>query len=411
MSSEINSSIAICGKMWAEDIDGSVAHAKMLGKCGIITMKESEALVSELGKIKAEIASGKLPIDKAAEDIHSFVEAELVNRIGDAGKKLHTTRSRNDQVATDLKLYLRKKIGVIQDNIKVFVGALIKQAESHVDTVMPGYTHLQPAQPVTLAHHLLAYVAMMERDFVRLGNCKNLMNTCPLGAGALAGTNFPIDRAMTARELGFDKPTVNGMDSVSDRDHVIELASCLSILMMHLSRLAEEVIIWNTPQFGFVALSSEYSTGSSMMPNKKNPDMAELVRGKVGRVYGNLLNLLTIMKGLPLCYNKDMQGDKEAIFDSCEIAVLCLQVMTGMIEASVFDKEKMFAACKLGNLGATDYADNLVKEGMPFRDAYVLTKEKLESGLELPITLRTSQGGPSVESVKAQIEYFKKIFH
>lgn len=439
-SSEINSSIKFCGKMWAEDIDGSIAHARMLGKCKIITEQDAEILVVQLGKIKSEIANGSLKIDNGAEDIHSFIESELTKRLGDVGKKLHTARSRNDQVATDTKLYLRKQIREVQELVKGFMGELLKIADNHVHTIMPGFTHLQPAQPVTLAHHMLSYCSMLERDFTRLDDCSKRMNLCPLGSGAIAGTTFAIDRKMTARELGFDDITRNSMDSVSDRDHVIELASCLSILMMHLSRLCEEIIIWSTPNFGFVTLSDEYSTGSSMMPQKKNPDMAELVRGRVGRVYGTLINILTTMKALPLTYNKDMQEDKEAIFDALDTTKLCVAVTTGMVATAKFNSDSMLRACRLGFINATDCADYLVSRGVPFRDAYKVVGEvvaicvgrgigledlKLDEfkhahpsfeqdiykvlDYESCVARRLSEGGPSPKSVRAQIDYFKSI--
>ena len=441
-SNEINSSIRICGKMWAEDIDGSIAHARMLGACGIITAKESGVIVQELGKIKSELQNRKLVIDEKAEDIHSFIEAELTRRLGDVGKKLHTARSRNDQVATDTKMYLRTQIREVQSLIKNFISVLVKTARLHIDTIMPGFTHLQPAQPVTLAHHLLAYCAMLGRDNTRLENCKNIMNFCPLGAGALAGTTFPINRDMAAKELGFCAPTLNSMDTSGDRDHIIELASCLSILMMHLSRLAEEIIIWNTPSFGFISLGDEYSTGSSMMPNKKNPDMAELVRGKCGRVYGVLFNILTTMKALPLTYNKDMQEDKEAIFDALGTSKLCLEVMAGMIETAVFHADKMLEACRKGFINATDCADYLVAKGVPFREAYQIVGglvavciEKGKGLEDLPLSdyqvkhekfekdiykalefgacvaRRGSLGGPSRKSVLQQIKTIETIYN
>ena len=439
-SDEINSSIHICGKMWEEDIAGSIAHARMLGKCGIITMKEADSLIAELGKVKDEISAGRLEIDKTAEDIHSFIETELTKRLGNIGKKLHTARSRNDQVATDTKLYLRKQITQVQDLVKEFMAVLVQRAEENIDTIMPGFTHLQPAQPVTLAHHLLAYCAMLERDFARFSDCKKRMNLCPLGTGALAGTTFPIDRQMTAKELGFDGVTINSMDTSGDRDHIIELASGLGILMMHLSRLAEEIIIWNTPNFGFITLSDEYSTGSSMMPQKKNPDMAELVRGKVGRVYGTLVNLLTSMKALPLTYNKDMQEDKEAIFNTLDTVKLCIAVMTGMIATAKFNADKMLLACKFGFINATDCADYLASRGVPFREAYKsvgelvalcqkrgisledltlaefkLSNTKFEKDifevLQVCVEKRKSEGGPAKQSVAKQISHFKKFLN
>lgn len=425
--------------MFREDIDGSIAHAKMLGAKNIISASDAELIIKELQQIKTDLESGKLQLDETAEDIHSFVELELTNRIGDAGKKLHTARSRNDQVATDLKLYLRNRINELQSYVKDFAAQLTEQAEKHINTIMPGFTHLQPAQPVTLAQHLLAYCSMLMRDFTRMEDCKTRMNLCPLGSGALAGTTFPIDRQFTAKELGFTGPTLNSIDSVSDRDHVIELNSALSILMMHLSRFAEEIIIWSTPNFGFVELSDGYSTGSSMMPQKKNPDMAELVRGKVGKVYGNLISLLTLMKAQPLAYNKDMQEDKQATFESCDIAALCLQVMAGMIETASFNKNKMADACDKGFINATDCADYLVTAGVSFRDAYKTVGELvaycIEKGttlnkLELPefqkfsnkfmkdiyaaidmktcVNKRNSFGGTAPASVKKQIAVVKK---
>ena len=437
---DLNSSIKIDSVMFREDILGSIAHANMLGACGIITKAECATLVSELGKIKQELENGTLGIDFSAEDIHSFVEAELTKRLGDTGKKIHTARSRNDQVATDLKLYLRGKTQKIQSEISNLVRTLIVIAEEHIDTIMPGYTHLQRAQPITLAHHLLAYVSMFVRDYGRFTDCIARMNYCPLGSGALAGTTYTIDRKMTAKELGFTAPVPNSLDGVSDRDHCIELASTISILMMHLSRFGEEVIIWNTQEFGFIELSDAYSTGSSMMPQKKNPDIAELARSKAGRVFGNLSTLLAMMKALPLSYNKDMQEDKEAIFDSIDTALLCLPPFAGMLKTATFKKDKMLKAVENGFVNATDCADYLVKKGMAFRDAYKIAGQLVSHCVENQTTLETlplgifqqyselfdvdvfkaidlntcvnkrnSEGGPSKQSVKAQLDLFKAL--
>ncbi|MCL2353874.1 MAG: argininosuccinate lyase, partial [Defluviitaleaceae bacterium] len=332
-----NDSIGFDHVMFEEDIEGSVAHAHMLGQVGIISKDEAALITSELEKIKEDIKSGAIVIDFDAEDIHTFVEMELTKRIGDVGKKLHTARARNDQTATTAKLYLRKRVAEVQKAIAALVGTINEVAEEHLDTIMPGFTHLQLAQPITLAHHLIGYNAMLMRDYERIEDCLKRFNTSPLGAGALAGTTFPIDREMTSQALGFTKPAFNSMDAISARDHVIELASACAILMMHLSRMCEDIIIWNNQLFGFITLDDAHSTGSSMMPQKKNPDLAELVRGKSGRVYGNLTSLLTIMKGLAMSYNKDMQEDKEPIFDSLQTVLHSLEVMKGMLGAASFN--------------------------------------------------------------------------
>jgi argininosuccinate lyase len=362
--------------MYREDIQVSIAHAVMLGKCGIIPQHDSEAIVNELEQIRLDIESGKLRFDRNEEDIHMFIEARLTQRIGEAGKKLHTARSRNDQVATTLRLYLLKENKAIVKLIKKLNETLCKLAENHGNTIMPGYTHLQRARSVTFAHHLEAYVQMFSRDIERLRNAKDLMiRVCPLGACALAGTGFMIDREMTANLLGFHYPCINTIDAVSDRDFCIEHVGALSILMMHLSRFAEEIILWCSWEFGFIELHDDYCTGSSIMPQKRNPDTAELIRGKTGRVFGDLQALLVMMKGLPLAYNKDMQEDKEAVFDAVDTVKMCLHVFEPMISAIKVNTGNMRKAVTEGFLEATDCADYLTKKGVPFRDAYHLTKE------------------------------------
>ena len=370
---ELNSSIGIDSRMYKQDIAGSIAHAGMLARCGIISPEEGARLIEGLGGILADIDSGKLAVSQDSEDIHSFVEAELTARLGDVGKKLHTARSRNDQVALDTRLYLRDECDRTVALIKDVISALCHVAEQNQGTIMPGYTHLQRAQPVTFAHHLLAYGMMLARDISRIRDAKKRMNFSPLGAAALAGTTHPIDRAMTAAELGFDGYCLNSMDAVSDRDFCVELTAGLSILMMHLSRLSEELILWSSWEFKFVELSDQFTTGSSIMPQKKNSDMAELVRGKTGRVYGDLTTLLVMLKGLPLAYNKDMQEDKEAVFDAFDTAKLCLTVFAPMIATMKVHADNMLAAAKGGFINATDLADYLAKKGVPFRTAYKLT--------------------------------------
>ncbi len=370
---DFNSSISFDSRMFREDIEGSIAHATMLGKCGIIEQGEAEKIIAALGEIKADIESGALPIDPEAEDIHMFVEEVLTKRIGDTGKRLHTARSRNDQVALDIRLYLRNEIGQIRSLLVGLLNAITDKADANIHTVMAGYTHLQRAQPVTFAHYILAYAQMFLRDLSRLEQTATRMNVCPLGSGALASTTYPIDRHMTASLLGFDGPMENSIDGVSDRDSLLELAFDLSVVMMHLSRFSEEMILWCSSEFGFIELDDAFSTGSSIMPQKKNPDIAELVRGKTGRVYGDLTTLLTMMKGLPLAYNKDMQEDKEAIFDAIDNSKLCIELFTAMLATATVKADKLRKAASGGFINATDCADYLVKKGMPFRDAYKIS--------------------------------------
>ena len=367
---DFNSSIRFDSRMYREDIAGSVAHAAMLGQCGIIAKEDADAIIAGLQAILADVEAGKIDFSADQEDIHMNVETLLTQRIGDAGKRLHTARSRNDQVAVDLRLYLKQEIGTIIGQILHFQQILLRQAKQYQDAVMPGYTHLQRAQPISFAQHLLAYANMLCRDVTRLEDCRERMDECPLGSGALAGTTYPIDRMQTARALGFRQPMSNSLDGVSDRDYVIELLSGLSILMMHLSRFAEETILWCSWEFRYIELDDAYSTGSSIMPQKKNPDVAELVRGKTGRVYGALVSLLTTMKSLPLAYNKDMQEDKEPVFDAVDTVKLCLPVFAAMIDTMKVHTENMRQAANRGFINATDCADYLTKKGMPFRDAY-----------------------------------------
>ena len=367
---DFNSSIRFDSRMYREDIAGSVAHAAMLGQCGIIAKEDADAIIAGLQAILADVEAGKIEFSADQEDIHMNVETLLTQRIGDAGKRLHTARSRNDQVAVDLRLYLKQEIGTIIGQILHFQQILLRQAKQHQDAVMPGYTHLQRAQPISFAQHLLAYANMLCRDVTRLEDCRDRMDECPLGSGALAGTTYPIDRMQTAQALGFRQPMSNSLDGVSDRDYVIELLSGLSILMMHLSRFAEETILWCSWEFRYIELDDAYSTGSSIMPQKKNPDVAELVRGKTGRVYGALVSLLTTMKSLPLAYNKDMQEDKEPVFDAVDTVKLCLPVFAAMIDTMKVHTENMRQAANRGFINATDCADYLTKKGMPFRDAY-----------------------------------------
>ena len=367
-----NSSIAFDARMYRHDIQGSIAHATMLGDCGIISKEDSKTIIEGLTAILADLDSGKLEFDPNAEDIHMFVEAELTKRYGDVGKRLHTSRSRNDQVALDLRLYLRDEIKEIRGLVEKLCAVLVKLAEQHTETVLPGYTHLQRAQPVTFAHHLLAYVQMLLRDLGRLDDTAKRMNECPLGSGALAGTTYHIDREETASLLGFDAPMANSLDGVSDRDYCIELANTLSIIMMHLSRFSEEIILWCSWEFKFIELDDAFATGSSIMPQKKNPDITELIRGKTARVYGDLQTLLTMMKGLPLAYNKDMQEDKEAFFDARDTLVKGLTVFTAMLRTVTFRKDVMEKGASGGFTNATDCADYLVKRGVPFRDAHAV---------------------------------------
>ena len=435
-----NSSIAFDARMYRQDIQGSIAHATMLGDCGIITKEDSSTIIEGLKEILADLESGALELDPTAEDIHMFIEAELTKRYGAVGKRLHTSRSRNDQVALDLRLYLRDEIAEIRTLVHRLAVVLVQLAEQHTETVMPGYTHLQRAQPVTFAHHLMAYVQMLLRDLGRLDDTNKRMNVCPLGSGALAGTTYPINREQTAALLGFDAPMANSLDGVSDRDYCIELANAISIIMMHLSRFSEEIILWCSWEFKFIELDDAYATGSSIMPQKKNPDITELIRGKTARVYGDLNTLLTMMKGLPLAYNKDMQEDKEAIFDAVDTVKLCIGTCIPMVETMRVCTENMRAAAAKGFINATDCADYLVKKGMPFRDAYkisgtlvarciqegkTLETLPLESfqelsplftedvytaiSLETCVKGRISQGGPSPEAVAKQIAAAKAL--
>ena len=433
---KLNASIGFDSRMYKQDITGSIAHARMLGKTGIIDIAESEKIIEGLKCILADIDSGALEIDMTAEDIHTFVEGELTARIGDAGKRLHTARSRNDQVALDDRLYLADEITELVAKAKVLANVLCDVADKHLDSVMSGYTHLQRAQPVTLAHYLMAYVQMLLRDISRLEDCRERTLISPLGCGALAGTTYPLDRRMVAEELGMNGIAMNSLDGVSDRDFVLELMSDLSIMMMHLSRLSEEVCMWCSWEFRFMQLDDRFSTGSSIMPQKKNPDIAELVRGKTGRVYGDLMTLLTAMKALPLAYNKDMQEDKEAVFDAVDTAMLCLEVLAPMMESATFNTENMKAAAAKGFINATDCADYLTKKGVPFRDAYNITgqlvRDCIASGNTLEtlsleaykaaheafeadiyeaidllncVSKRTVEGGPAPSAVKKQIEW------
>ena len=367
---DFNASITFDKRLFHEDVTGSIVHATMLAKQGILTEEERKSIVEGLTGILEDVDDGTLAIDESQEDIHSFVEATLIDRIGDAGKKLHTGRSRNDQVALDMRLYTRARVAETDGLLKKLLEAILDTMENNLDTYMPGFTHLQKAQPITLAHHYGAYFEMFKRDRQRLADIYKRMNYCPLGAGALAGTTYPLDREYTARLLRFEGPTLNSIDSVADRDYLIEFLSALSTIMMHLSRFSEEVIIWNSNEYQFVELDDAYSTGSSIMPQKKNPDIAELVRGKTGRVYGALMALLTTMKGLPLAYNKDMQEDKEMAFDAMDTAADCITLFTGMIRTMKFRKDRMAKSAMNGFTNATDAADYLVGKGVPFRDAH-----------------------------------------
>ena len=431
---QLNASIGFDQRLYKEDITGSMAHAKMLSDCGIISKADSEAIQAGLSGILADIEDGKVEFTADNEDIHMNVEALLTARIGDAGKRLHTARSRNDQVALDFRMYVREQIPVIVSQLLELETVLCRQAKKYQTAVMPGYTHLQRAQPISFAQHLMAYASMFRRDVTRLEDCAERLNECPLGSGALAGTTYPIDRWETAQALGFDAPMSNSLDGVSDRDYALELLSGLSILMMHLSRLAEEVILWCSWEFKFIELDDAYATGSSIMPQKKNPDVAELVRGKTGRVYGDLISLLTVMKGLPLAYNKDMQEDKEPVFDAVDTVELCLPVFAAMLDTMTVRTDNMRKAAGHGFINATDCADYLTKKGMPFRDAYTvtgklvaactaqgktleeLTLEELKAvselfeadvydalNLENCMALRGSYGGPAVSETARQI--------
>ena len=436
LADDFNSSIHFDKKLYKHDIEGSMKHATMLSAVGILTEEELASILDGLGSILSDIESGALAFDEDAEDIHMFVEAELTKRIGDTGKKLHTARSRNDQVALDLRLYMRDAVDEISEMIKSLISVIVKKAKENVETIMPGYTHLQRAQPITFGHHLLAYAMMLLRDLSRLSDAKDRMNYSPLGSCALAGTTYPTDRDMVARELGFKGVMMNSIDGVSDRDYCIELLSAFATVMMHLSRFSEEIILWSSWEFNFVELDYSYTTGSSIMPQKKNPDMAELVRGKCGRVYGNLFATLTMLKGIPLAYNKDMQEDKEAIFDSVDTLKKCLGVFIPMVDTMKPIKENMYNASKKGFINATDLADYLTKRGLPFRSAYKIvgtivgrcvkdgiTLDELsldeyksysdvfdsdlydEISLETCVRKRISRGSTGYDSVREQIEY------
>lgn len=369
---DFNSSIRFDARMYAQDIKGSMAHAEMLGRQGIISKADADLIVKTLGEIKSDIDGGKVEFEIDAEDIHMNIETILISRIGDVGKRLHTGRSRNDQVALDIRMYLRDEIDGLITLVDELKATILDIAEKNISTIMPGYTHLQKAQPITLAHHIMAYYEMLRRDCFRLADCRKRLNSMPLGSGALAGTTYPLDREFVAEKLGFDSVTVNSLDGVSDRDFVCELAFDLSMIMTHLSRFSEEIILWSSGEFGFIELDDAYSTGSSIMPQKKNPDVAELVRGKSGRVYGSLMGLLTMMKGLPLAYNKDMQEDKEQIFDALDTVKMCLPVFAKMLATMQVNRSAMLNGAKGGFTNATDVADYLVKHGLPFRDAHAV---------------------------------------
>ena len=389
-TNDFNSSISIDSRMYKEDIEGSIAHATMLGAAGIIDKGESEKICAELEKIEKDIETGALHIDPDAEDIHTFIEGELTARIGDAGKRLHTARSRNDQVALDVRLTLRKECAGLMEQLKELINVLCDQAEEYADTVMPGYTHLQRAQPITFGHHLMAYAEMFLRDIGRMQDALKRMDVCPLGSGALAGTTYPLDRDLTAKLLGFSGVSRNSLDGVADRDFCAEIAAAISLAMVHLSRFSEEIILWCSWEFKFIELDDAFSTGSSIMPQKKNPDITELIRGKSSRVFGDLMALLTMMKGLPLAYNKDMQEDKEAVFDAVDTLRLCLTPFVPMLKTMRVLKENMRAAAAKGFINATDCADYLVaSKGLPFRDAYKITGELVALCIERGLTLET----------------------
>lgn len=439
LADDFNSSIRFDSRMYRQDIIGSMTHAAMLAAQGIITEEDANHLVDGLSGILSDIDCGTLAIDMECEDIHMFVEQVLTERLGDVGKKLHTARSRNDQVALDIRLYLRDEIDEISSLIRNLLNAIVEKAEQYKATIMPGYTHLQRAQPITFGHHLMAYAMMLIRDLDRLADCRKRMNHSPIGCCALAGTTYNTNRRFEAEKLGFDGICLNSLDGVSDRDFCAELLSAFSILMVHLSRFSEEIILWSSWEFKFVELSDAYTTGSSIMPQKKNPDMAELVRGKTGRVFGDLMGLLTTLKGLPLAYNKDMQEDKEGVFDACDTVKMCLQVFTGMIETMTANTSNMKLAAQKGFINATDLADYLVKKGLPFRSAYKISGQLVALCIEqntvlenLPLDTyrlfsdlfekdlynaidlmtcvekRISEGGTSVASVETQISYVKE---
>ena len=441
LADDFNSSIHFDSRMYRQDITGSMAHAAMLGAQGIITQQEADKIIEGLSGILEDLESDKLAFDMECEDIHMFVEQELTSRIGDVGKKLHTARSRNDQVALDFRMYLRDEIDEILDLTEALIRTVTNKAEAYADAIMPGYTHLQRAQPITFGHHLMAYAMMLLRDVSRFQDCRLRMNVSPIGSCALAGTTYDTDRVFEAKKLGFNGVCMNSIDGVSDRDFAIELLSALSILMMHLSRLSEELILWCSWEFKFVELSDSFTTGSSIMPQKKNPDMAELCRGKTGRVYGDLMALLTVMKGIPLAYNKDMQEDKEAVFDACDTVKMCLKVFTEMVAGMKALTQNMRTAAQKGFINATDLADYLVRKGLPFRTAYKISgqivadciakglvletypiedyqkhspliEEDVYSAVDLSVCVekRISLGGTSVASVREQIAYVRKLY-
>ena len=438
IADDFNSSIHFDSRMYRQDIKGSMAHAAMLGAQGIISLDDSQKLIDGLDGILTDLDEGKLSIDFDAEDIHMFVEQVLTERLGDVGKKLHTARSRNDQVALDMRMYMRDELDEIKANVLKLIEAVLEKAEAYKDYVMPGYTHLQRAQPITFGHHLMAYVMMLMRDVDRFADERKRINISPIGSCALAGTTYNTDRRFEADKLGFDSVTLNSIDGVSDRDFCVEALSNIAMLMMHLSRFSEEIVLWSSWEFKFVELSDSFTTGSSIMPQKKNPDMAELVRGKTGRVYGDLMALLTVLKGLPLAYNKDMQEDKESVFDAIDTIKMCLEVFVGMVSSMKANKENMLKAAQNGFINATDLADYLVKKGLPFRSAYKISgqivayciqeKKVLETltideykqfselfdddvykdiDLKACVDKRISEGGTSVSSVEKQIEFAK----
>ena len=437
---DFNSSIRFDSRLYQQDIKGSIAHAEMLGKCGIIPAGDAGKICAALAGILADIENGKVEFEVDAEDIHMNIEKILISRIGDTGKRLHTGRSRNDQVALDIRLYLKDEINAIKKLLAHLMETLLDISEKHFETILPGYTHLQRAQPITLAHHMMAYFQMFRRDIGRLGGCFGRMDVMPLGSCALAGTTYPLDRQFVAEKLSFSAITENSLDGVSDRDFVIELASCISMIMMHLSRFSEEIVLWSSGEFSFVEMDDAFSTGSSIMPQKKNPDVAELVRGKTGRAYGDLMSLLTVMKSLPLAYNKDMQEDKEAIFDAVDTVKMCLPVFTKMLSAMKIKKDNMYRAARGGFTNATDLADYLVKKGLPFRTAHEIIGKMVlycinngkaiedlsmeefrkfsgkigedvygEISLEKCVSGRKLPGGPAAESVRVSVESGRKF--
>ena len=442
IADDFNSSIRFDSRMYQQDIKGSMVHAAMLASKSIITQEDADTLIAGLEEILCDIDSGKLPIDMECEDIHMFVEQVLTQRLGDVGKKLHTARSRNDQVALDIRMYLRQELDTISQLTHQLIAVVTDKAEEYKDAILPGYTHLQRAQPITFGHHLMAYAMMLLRDLDRLADCRKRMNLSPIGCCALAGTTYDTDRDYEAKNLGFDGLCLNSLDGVSDRDFCAELMSDIAILMMHLSRFSEEIILWSSWEFKFVELSDAYTTGSSIMPQKKNPDMAELVRGKTGRVYGDLMALLTTLKGLPLAYNKDMQEDKESVFDAVDTVKMCLQVFIGMVDTMKANRDNMKLAAQKGFINATDLADYLVKKGLPFRSAYKISgqlvalciqsgtvlealpletyreysplfEEDLYQAIDLMVCVekRISKGGTSIASVEAQIKYVKEMLN